>query len=41
MLPELTTLDVTVSDYVAEVALNRPDKANSMNSTMSKVTARR
>lgn len=34
MLPELTTLDVTVSDYVAEVALNRPDKANSMNSTM-------
>ncbi len=34
MQPELTTLDVSIDDHVAEVALNRPDKANSMNSAM-------
>lgn len=34
MRPELTTLDVSIENHVAEVALNRPDKANSMNSAM-------
>ncbi|TCO78321.1 crotonase/enoyl-CoA hydratase family protein [Chromatocurvus halotolerans] len=34
MQPELTTLAVSIEDHVAEVALNRPDKANSMNSAM-------
>lgn len=34
MRPELTTLDVSIEDHVAEVSLNRPDKANSMNAAM-------
>ncbi len=34
MLPEFETLDVTLEEHVATVYLNRPDKANSMNSAM-------
>lgn len=34
MRPELSTLDVNIHEHVAEVALNRPDKANSMNSAL-------
>ncbi|MDX1572302.1 MAG: enoyl-CoA hydratase-related protein, partial [Xanthomonadales bacterium] len=34
MPPELETLQVTVEDKVAEIRLNRPDKANAMNIAM-------
>ena len=34
MRPELVTLGLNIQDHVAEVSLNRPDKANSMNSLM-------
>ncbi|MCR9106868.1 MAG: crotonase/enoyl-CoA hydratase family protein [Gammaproteobacteria bacterium] len=34
MLPRYETLDLSVENHVATVALNRPDKANSMNLAM-------
>ena len=34
MLPNFETLDLSIEEHVATVALNRPDKANSMNDTM-------
>ncbi|NND67408.1 MAG: crotonase/enoyl-CoA hydratase family protein [Halioglobus sp.] len=34
MAPSFTTLDVTIEEKVATVALNRPDKANSMSRAM-------
>ncbi len=32
--PEVTTLSITVADHIATVSLNRPGKANSMNTEM-------
>lgn len=32
--PEFDTLELTIDSHVAEVALNRPDKANAMNAPM-------
>ena len=32
--PELTTLSLHLEGHIAEVALNRPDKANAMNEAM-------
>ena len=34
MIPSFDTLELTLADHVATVALNRPDKANSMNTTL-------
>jgi enoyl-CoA hydratase len=34
MSPELTTLSLSIDGHVAEVALNRPDRANSMSADM-------
>ena len=34
MIPTFTTLSVTLSEHIAEIRLNRPDKSNAMNEAM-------
>ncbi|WP_269531746.1 crotonase/enoyl-CoA hydratase family protein [Chitinimonas sp. BJYL2] len=34
MIPEFTTLSITLDQHVAEIALNRPKRANAMNEAM-------
>ena len=33
-MPEFTCLTVTLADAVAQIKLNRPDKANALNGTL-------
>jgi enoyl-CoA hydratase len=34
MIPTFTTLSITLSEHIAEIRLNRPDKSNAMNEAM-------
>ena len=34
MIPTFTTLSITLSEQIAEIRLNRPDKSNAMNEAM-------
>lgn len=34
MLPSLSTIAITLTDHIAEIRLNRPDKSNAMNDAM-------